>query len=87
MVNKRIAKFRPGIAFTICTKQFLFPKKNNRERPETGIKDGFEEMEHEFPLGLFCSEKTGVPFQKFLCSRKFSRWKDLADCQETFCEW
>ena len=64
MVNKRIAKFRPGIAFTICTKQFLFPKKNNRERPETGIKDGFEEMEHEFPLGLFRSEKNRSTFSE-----------------------
>ena len=86
MVNKRIAKFRPGIAFIFVQNSSFF-QKNNRERPETGIKDGFEEMEHEFPLGLFRSEKTGVPFQKFLCSRKFSRWKDLGDCQETFCKW
>ena len=25
--------------------------------PETGIKDGFEEMEHEFPFGIFRPEK------------------------------
>ena len=39
-------KFCPGISFTICTNQFNVPK-NDRE----GIKDGFEEMDHEFPFG------------------------------------
>ena len=31
----------------------------NRKRPrrsETGIKDGFEEMDHEFPIGMFHPE-------------------------------
>ena len=43
-----------------------------KTRPETGIKDGFEEMEHEFPFGTFRPEKTGLPFQMFRCSRKVS---------------
>ena len=25
--------------------------EKRRRKPETGIKDGFEEMEHEFPFG------------------------------------
>ena len=29
-------------------------------------------MEHEFPFGRFRPEKTGLPFQMFRCSRKFS---------------
>ena len=29
-----------------------FPEKRQR-RPESGIKDGFDEMEHEFPFGTF----------------------------------
>jgi len=28
-----------------------------KQRPETGIKGGFEEMEHEFPSGIFHPEK------------------------------
>ena len=27
------------------------------KRPEAGVTDGFEEMEHEFPLGIFRPEK------------------------------
>ena len=62
----RTGKFRSGVAFTICTNQF------HLSRPETGIKDGFQEMEHKLLLGIFCPEKTGPPFQIFRCSRKFS---------------
>ena len=40
------------------------------QRPETGIKDGFEEMEHKFPLGIFHLEKR--TFHMFCCSQKFS---------------
>ena len=49
-------------------KSVPFTEKQPR-RPETGIKDGFEEMEHEFPSGTFRPEKTGLPFQMFRCSR------------------
>ena len=38
-------KFPPGIVFTIGTNQFHFSKKRPR-KPETGFKDGVEEMEH-----------------------------------------
>ena len=33
-------------------KSVPFPEKRQR-RPESGIKDGFDEMEHEFPFGTF----------------------------------
>ena len=56
----RTGKFRPGIAFTICSNQFHLPE------------NGFEEMEHEFPFVIFCPAKKGLPFQMFRCSRKFS---------------
>ena len=39
-------------------------------RPETGIKDGFEEMEHKLPLRIFHPEKQA--FHRFCCSQKFS---------------
>ena len=32
-------------------------------RPETGIKDGFEEMKHEFPFGIFHPEKQDYLFR------------------------
>lgn len=34
----------------------LFTEKRPR-RPETGVKDDFEEMDHEFPFGTFSPEK------------------------------
>ena len=43
------------------TNQFHLQKR--LRRPETGIKDGFEEMENKFPRLLF---------QMFRCSRKYS---------------
>ena len=55
-------KFRPGIAFTIATNKFHLPKKRPR-RPEPGIKDGFEEMELEFPIGRFRPEKQDYLFR------------------------
>ena len=51
-------------------KSVLFTEKRP-QRPETGIKHGFEETEHEFRFGIFRPEK-GLPFQMFRCSRKFS---------------
>ena len=49
----RNGKFCPGISFTICTNQFHLSKK----RPRGNETDGFVEMEHEFPFGIFCPEK------------------------------
>ena len=89
-------EFCPGIAFTICTNQFHLPK-NDREglkRPKTGLKDGFEEMEHEFPFGIFrpekhdhlfrCSVTPGnLPMERPKCHVPFSFQTDFP---ETFCK-
>ena len=51
----RTGKFHPGVAFTTWTKHFHYQK--TAAKPEIGIKDGFEDMEHEFPFGAFWPEK------------------------------
>ena len=51
-VSKIHDKFHSEIAFTICTDQFHFGEKGPR-KPETVIKDGYEEIEHKFPFGTF----------------------------------
>ena len=63
--------FPPGIAFTICRKSVPFTEKLPR-KPETGIKVGFEEMEHEFAFGTSRPKKNRLHFEIFRCSRKFS---------------
>ena len=40
-------------------------------RPETGIKDGFEKLEHEFPYGTFRSEKQDYLFRCFVAPGNF----------------
>ena len=50
------------------------------QKPDTGIKGGFQEMEHNFRLE-YPSGETGLPFPMFLCSRKFS----LETTQEKLC--
>ena len=40
-------------------------------RPETGIKDGFEETEHEFPFGIFHPEKLDYLFRCSVASGNF----------------
>ena len=53
-------QFRPDIAFTISTNQFHLPKKRPR-KPETGIKDGFEEMENEYSVRKNWTTFSNVP--------------------------
>ena len=55
-------QFRPEIAFTISTNQFHLPKKRPR-KPETGIKDGFEEMEDEYSLRKNWTTFSNVPLR------------------------
>ena len=69
----RTGKFRPGIAFTICTNQFNLPK-NDREGlnpvSNMAMKKWITDFRLDIPFG-----KTGQPFQMFRCSRKFSEGK------------
>ena len=37
--------------------------RNWLRRPETGMKNGFEEMEHEFPFGICYPEKQDYLFR------------------------
>ena len=66
------------------------------QRPETGIKDGFEEMEHEFLFGIFRPEKKQEYFFRFLLLPEIFRWNDQKshvpftfqpEFPKTFCEW
>ena len=50
--------FQPGFPESFCkwstTRVYHLYKSVTRPRkPATGIKDGFEQMEHEFPFGIF----------------------------------
>ena len=81
--NFRSGKFRPGIAFTILYKSVSFSEKRSR-RPKTGIKFGFEEMEHEFPLGLFRAEKQDYLFKCSSCPEKFPLERAKWSCSTYF---
>ena len=57
--NFRTGKFRPGIDVYRLYESVPFIGK----RPlETGIKDGFEEAEHEFPFEIFRPKKQDYLF-------------------------
>ena len=59
----RTGKFRPGIAFTTALISFIYQK--TAAKSDAGIKDAFEEMEHEFPLETFRPRKQGrFPFNE-----------------------
>ena len=59
----------PVIAFTICTNQLHSPK-NDREDLKLVSTMAFKK--NKFLFGIFRPEKTGLPFQMFRSSRKFS---------------
>ena len=66
-----VRKHSSGLVNFAPESRLPFTGKRPR-KPETGIKDGFEEMEHEFPFGISIpSGQTGLPFQMF----RF-RWED-----------
>ena len=51
-------------------KSVPFTEKRPR-RPETGIKDDFEEVEHEFLLGIFRQEKQDYLFRCSVAPENF----------------
>ena len=55
----------------ICRHKPSQAKKRTR-RPETGIKDGFEEIKHEFLFGTFRAGKQDYLFRCSVASGKFS---------------
>ena len=65
----KTGKFCSRFAFTICANQLT---EKRPRKPETGIKDGFEEMEHELPLGTFRPEKQDYLFRSSVDPEKIS---------------
>ena len=66
----RTVKFSSGIAFTICTDQFHLTE-NGREGLKLVSKMALRKWKTNFRWNIL-SGKTGLPFQMFRCSRKFS---------------
>ena len=53
--NSGLVNFIPEQRLPFTKISFIYRKRPRRR--ETGIKDSFEEMEHEFPFGIFRAEK------------------------------
>ena len=67
--------FVPGIAFIICTNRFHLPK-NRREGLKLVSKIALMKWNTNFRLEHCDREnRSGIPFQTFRCSRKFSAGK------------
>lgn len=58
--GKMVSKFEPA--------SFVRNLFKSKGRPETGLKHGFEEIEHEFSFGTFRSEKQEYPFRSSVAS-------------------
>ena len=81
--GKLFAKFRTG-EFSRnrvyhLYKSVPFTGKGPR-RPETGIKDGFEKMEHKFPFGIFHSEKQDYLFRCSVAPGNFLLGRTKKSC-------
>ena len=48
--------------------------KNIKTLPETGINDSFDEMEPEFPFGIFCPEKEDYLSKCIFQYKRENRW-------------
>ena len=66
----RTAKFRAGIAFTICTNPFHL-LRNDHEGLKLVLKKALKQWNTNFCLE-YSIRKNRLPFQLFRCSRKFS---------------
>ena len=66
----RTAKFRAGIAFTICTYPFHL-LRNDHEGLKLVLKKALKQWNTNFCLE-YSIRKNRLPFQLFRCSRKFS---------------
>ena len=53
--NSRLVNFVPEQRLPFAKISFIYRKRLGRR--ETGIKDSFEEVEHEFPFGTFRPQK------------------------------
>ena len=74
--NSEHFKFSPGIAFAICTNQFHSSKKWPR-RPETRIKDGFEENGTRISVwNIPFGKKRGLPCSGVPLLSETLHWND-----------
>ena len=76
----RTSKFRPGIAFTICSNQFHLPKNGWYWYQRWLWRNGTRISVWNISFG-----KTGLPFQMFCCSQKFSGKSGWKARSPTFC--
>ena len=67
------------VYFTIYLKKLALFTEEWPQRPETGIKDSFEEMEHEFLFGAFHLEKQDYLFRCSIAPSIF-HWYDPESC-------
>ena len=93
----RTGKFRPGFAFTTLCESVPFIGKRPR-RPETGIKDGFEEWNTNFCLEYSVGKKR-TTFSDVPLFPEIFRWNDpksrvpftflnfQENFPESFCKW
>ena len=79
-----VRKFRPGIAsrllFVLFVSRFHSPQKGRENLGRTGIKDGFEEIDHESSLGTFRQEKQDYLFKRSLAPGKFPLKRPKKSC-------
>ena len=76
----RAGKFRPGIAFIVAHISSIY-QKNYREGLNPVLKTcGFEEMEHEFPFGIFLPEKQDYLFRCFVAPGNFPMKRPKKSC-------
>ena len=63
----------------------LVPFSGKRpRRPETGIKDGLEQMEHEFPFGIFHPQKKDYLFRCSVALGNFPLGRPKKSCSFIF---
>ena len=81
----RTGKFHPGIALTICTNQFHLPE-NDHQGLKLVSKMALKKWNRNFCLE-YSVRKTGLPFQMFRCSWKFSAGMTQKGVSHLFSNW
>ena len=64
----------------MCTNQLHLPKNSREKLKLVLIKDSFEEIEHEFPFGIFPPEKQDYLFRRFVTPGNFSPKRSKKSC-------
>ena len=88
-----LVNFVPESPLSFVQISSIYRKKPRR--PVTGIKDGFEGMEHEFPFGIFHGEKQDHHFRCSVAPGNFPLGRPKNSCSiyfppdfpENVCKW